>query len=134
MNSTIRIERAAAQDGRFITQMIAVSSDGIACIGWQREADETGVDSLDIGARKYTSGDGDYSYRNCWIARNAAGFDNTSLVAVASKIRLIAYYESLGFRVKRRAPIVEHPQIDAHGEALLMETRPVESQSSAVNS
>jgi ribosomal protein S18 acetylase RimI-like enzyme len=42
-----------------------------------------------------------------------AGFRNTSLIAVASKTRLVAWYESLGFRVTRRAPIVEHPQITA---------------------
>ena len=199
MNTSIRIERAGKQDSRFIAEMIALSSDGIACIEWQEEADAAGVDPLDIGARNYASDDGDYSYRNCWIARNESGepvgmvlsfaiteanrsvdahpppyrddeifapymyleavdswyicgvaviaeyrgrdigkrllqramadgekegFDNVSLIVVASKARLVDYYESLGFRITRRAPIVEHPQIDAHGEALLMETAP----------
>ena len=43
---------------------------------------------------------------------------------MAEKAGLIAYYQSLGFHITRRAPIVEHPMIDARGEALLMETRP----------
>ena len=54
-----------------------------------------------------------------------AGFDNASLIAMADKTSLIDYYQSLGFQVTRRAPIVEHPEIDAHGEALLMETSPI---------
>ena len=52
------------------------------------------------------------------------GFDNASLIAMASKTRLIAFYESLGFVITRRAPIVEHPGIRASGDAVLMETRP----------
>ena len=199
MQQPIRIERADRQDSRFIAEMIAVSSDGIACIEWQQEAEAAGVDPLDIGAQNYADDNGDYSYRNCWIARGEnrqavgmilsfaitaanistdakpppyadddifapykyleavdswyicgvanlpeyrgrgigrllleramaegkeAGFDNASLIVVANKTRLVAYHESLGFRITRRAPIVEHPAIDAHGEALLMETKP----------
>lgn len=199
MQQPIRIELADRQDSRFIAQMIALASDGIACIEWQQEADAAGVDALDIGARNYASDEGDYSYRNCWIARNQAdepvgmvlsfaiteanrsvdahpppyrddeifapymyleavnswyicgvavipgyrgrdigrqllhramedgkraGFTNVSLIAMAGKTHLVAYYESLGFRITRRAPVVEHPLIDAHGDALLMETRP----------
>lgn len=52
------------------------------------------------------------------------GFANTSLIAMAAKTTLIAFYESLGFVVTRRAPIVEHPGIRASGDAVLMETRP----------
>ena len=50
--------------------------------------------------------------------------DNVSLIAMASKVRPVAYCESLGFRVTRQAPVVEHPPIDAHGDALLAEARP----------
>lgn len=199
MKSGIRIEKALRGDSRFIAEMIAVASDGIACIEWQEQADAEGISALDVGARNYASDDGDYSYRNCWIARaesgasagmilsfaitgenrsldahpppyrddeifapymyleavnswyicgvaarpeyrgqdigkalieramqdgREAGFSNTSLIAVAGKTRLIAWYEALGFRETRRAPIVEHPLIEAHGDALLMETRP----------
>lgn len=54
----------------------------------------------------------------------AQGFDKASLIAVRNKTRLIAYYESLGFRITRSAPIVEHPRIRASGDAVLMETEP----------
>jgi ribosomal protein S18 acetylase RimI-like enzyme len=199
MTQQVQIERARKQDSRFIAEMIALASDGIARIEWQQQADnEPGRSAIDIGATNYAGDDGDYSYRNCWIARpgsgqavgmilsfalteenrsvdarpppyseddiyapyryleavnswyicgvavipeyrqqgiarvliqqsisdgKQAGFDNTSLIAMAQKDGLIAYYQSLGFHITRRAPIVEHPQIDAHGEALLMETR-----------
>ncbi len=52
------------------------------------------------------------------------GFVNTSLVAMAEKQGLIAFYQSLGFGITRTAPIVEHPGIRASGDAVLMETRP----------
>ena len=200
MTDLIELDKARQQDSRFIAEMVALASDGIASIEWQQQADsEPGRSALDVGAESYASDDGDYSYRNCWIARNAskqalgmilsfalteenrsidaspppyrdddiyapymyleavnswyicgvavipeyrqqgiarlliqqsvsdgeqAGFDNTSLVAMAEKSGLIAYYQSLGFHITRRAPIVEHPMIDARGDALLMETRP----------
>ena len=199
MRETIRIERAASGDGRFIAEMVAVASDGIATIEWQQQADAAGVSALDIGAQNYAGEDGDYSYRNCLIARDEngesvgmilsfalteknrsvdahpppyrddeifapymyleavdswyicalavvpgyrgrdigkllleramaegerAGFSNASLIAVANKSRLIDWYRSQGFEVTRSAPIVEHPLIDAHGDALLMETTP----------
>ena len=200
MTDLIKLDRARKQDSRFIAQMIALASDGIASIEWQQQAaSEPGRSALDVGAETYASEDGDYSYRNSWIARDAneqalgmilsfalteknrsidaspppyrdddifapyryleavnswyicgvavlpeyrqqgiaraliqqsisdgeqAGLENTSLIAMAEKSGLIAYYQSLGFHITRRAPIVEHPQIDARGEALLMETRP----------
>jgi hypothetical protein len=73
MKPGIRIERARGADSRFIAEMITVSSDGIACIEWQQEADAAGVGALDIGARNYARDAGDYSYRNCWIAGNKSG-------------------------------------------------------------
>jgi len=199
MKPGVHIDRAARADSRFIAQMVAVASDGIATIEWQQEADAAGVSALDIGAQNYASDEGDYSYRNCWVARkpndvpvgmilsfaltaeNAsveahpppyrddeifapymyleavdswyicalavipefrgrdigkvlleraiadgaqAGLGNTSLIAIAEKNRLIDWYRSFGFEATRRAPIVEHPQIDALGDAMLMETRP----------
>jgi ribosomal protein S18 acetylase RimI-like enzyme len=200
MQENIQIERAKKSDSRFIAEMIALSSAGIASLEWQQQADaDSAQPELDVGAKSYAGEDGDYSYRNCWIARNAseqpvgmilsfalteencstdakpppyreddtyapykyleavnswyifgvavipeyrgqdigqelimhaftdgemAGFDNISLIAMADKTSLIDHFQSLGFQVTRRAPIVEHTQIDARGEALLMETHP----------
>ena len=53
-----------------------------------------------------------------------AGFDNTSLIVIANKKALVAYYQSFGFQVTRSAPVVAHPRINAEGDALLMETHP----------
>ena len=200
MPENIRIERAKKSDSCFIAEMIALSSDGIASLEWQQQVAAGGAQTeLDVGAKSYAGEDGDYSYRNCWIARNTseqpvgmilsfalteenrsgdakpppyreddfyapykyleavnswyicgvavipeyrghdigqelimhaftdaemAGFDNVSLIALADKTSLIAYFQSFGFQVTRRAPIIENPQIDARGEALLMETHP----------
>lgn len=49
------------------------------------------------------------------------GFTNVSLIAVYEKSGLISFYESLGFKITRSAPIVEHPGIRAKGDAVLME-------------
>jgi ribosomal protein S18 acetylase RimI-like enzyme len=52
--------------------MLDISSDGVALIEWQEEAQGTdGQSAVDIGAALYASEDGDYSYRNCWIAEAA---------------------------------------------------------------
>lgn len=60
---------ACANDGRFIAEMIDVSSDGVALIEWTEDAQQAaGRTPLDIGAETYASGEGDYSFRNCWIA------------------------------------------------------------------
>jgi ribosomal protein S18 acetylase RimI-like enzyme len=49
--------------------MIEISSDGVALIEWTEESEKTaGRSALDIGAEMYASEQGDYSYRNCWIA------------------------------------------------------------------
>ena len=52
------------------------------------------------------------------------GYSNVSLIAVYGKERLIAYYQSLGFAITLRAPIVEHPGIRVTGDVVLMETQP----------
>jgi ribosomal protein S18 acetylase RimI-like enzyme len=200
MPENIRIERAQKTDSRFIAEMTALSSDGIATLEWQQQVDtDEAQTELDAGAQSYAREDSDYSYRNCWIARNTseqpvgmilsfalteenrsrdakpppyreddfyapykyleavnswyicsvvvipeyrgqdigqelimhaftdaemAGFDNVSMIALADNTRLIDHFQLLGFQETRRAPIVEHPQIDARGEALLMETHP----------
>jgi len=60
---------AQARDSHFIAEMIDVSSDGIALIDWMKIAQEMGNQTaLDVGAENYSSDEGDYSYRNCFIA------------------------------------------------------------------
>ena len=60
---------ANVDDGLFIAEMIDVSSDGVALVEWTKEAQKAnGRSALDIGAEMYASDDGDYSYKNCWIA------------------------------------------------------------------
>lgn len=60
---------ANTEDSRFIAEMVDVSSDGVALIEWTEAAQKVeGRSVLDIGAGMYASEDGDYSYRNCWIA------------------------------------------------------------------
>lgn len=60
---------AHVDDSHFIAEMIDVSSDGVTLIEWTEEAQKVdGRTALDIGAEMYASGDGDYSYQNCWIA------------------------------------------------------------------
>jgi ribosomal protein S18 acetylase RimI-like enzyme len=199
MSDPISFRRASAEDSRFIAEMVEISSDGIARIEWELEADpDNGVSALDVGAALYAGEDGDYSYRNCLVAQSGnrpvgsilafpitdenrsrdarpppygadeifapymfleavdswyicgvtvipefrkqgigeqlirlsmqeareAGYENLSLIAVGSKTSLIKYYESLGFRITRSAPIVPHPLIRVSGDAVLMETRP----------
>lgn len=60
---------AQKSDSRFIAEMIDVSSDGIALIDWTETAQAVGnKNALAVGAEKYSSDKGDYSYRNCYIA------------------------------------------------------------------
>ena len=60
---------ASADDSRFIAGMIDISSDGVALIEWTEDSQNAaGRTALDIGAEMESSKEGDYSYRNCWIA------------------------------------------------------------------
>ena len=60
---------ANVDDGRFIAEMVDVSSDGVALIEWAEESQKVdGRSPLDVGAEMYASEDGDYSYKNCLIA------------------------------------------------------------------
>ena len=69
MNAKPSYRTASTADGRFIAEMIDLSSDGVALIEWSEGASKAeNCSPLDIGARLYESGEGDYSYRNCWIA------------------------------------------------------------------
>ena len=60
---------ATAADARAIAELIDMSSEGVALIEWAEEAARTpGMTPLEVGARRYAAGEGDYSYRNCTIA------------------------------------------------------------------
>ena len=64
---------AAVDDGRFIAEMIDMSSGGVALIEWTTAAQAaSGLTPLDVGTAVYASDEGDYSYRNCRIAAVAA--------------------------------------------------------------
>ena len=63
---------AIAADSRFIVDMIDIASDGVALVDWTQSAQEAGDQTaLDIGVQRYASEQGDYSYRNCWLAEVA---------------------------------------------------------------
>jgi len=195
MNYEVAYRSATPNDSRFIAEMVALASDGIASLEWAEDCDkERGQTVLDIGSLNYKSDKGDYSYRNCIIAEveehvgmilsfpitdensskdakpppyepddfyapyqylealnswyicgvavlpkfrkreigrhliqlsaeqaQKKGFKKVSLIAMYEKSGLIRYYQSLGFEITRSAPIVEHPQINAKGDAVLME-------------
>lgn len=60
---------ASPADGRMIAELIDMSSEGVAVIDWAEEAKHTpGTTALDIGARCYSDGRGNYSFRNCVMA------------------------------------------------------------------
>jgi ribosomal protein S18 acetylase RimI-like enzyme len=63
---------ATAGDSRFIVDMIDIASDGVALIDWTLTARAAGDRTpLDIGVERYAAEQGDYSYRNCWLAEVA---------------------------------------------------------------
>ena len=63
---------AIAADSRFIVDMIDIASDGVARVDWTQPAQEVGDQTpLDIGVQRYACEQGDYSYRNCWLAEVA---------------------------------------------------------------
>jgi ribosomal protein S18 acetylase RimI-like enzyme len=195
MSNATTYRPAQARDSRFIAEMIDVSSDGIALIDWTETAQAVGnKTALDVGAENYSSGEGDYSYRNCFIAEqsgqltgmllsftmntrepsdivSAPPFDGTdvfapykyleepnswyicgvavtpehrgrgigrelmqiarkqaithghgrlSLVVFEENRTAIRLYQSQGYKVVKRAPVVPHPLIRCSGDALLM--------------
>jgi ribosomal protein S18 acetylase RimI-like enzyme len=69
MNLGVTFRQAHKDDARSIAELIAVSSDGVALIEWNEEAEKhAGASALDIGTQMYTEEHGDYSYRNAVIA------------------------------------------------------------------
>ena len=69
MSDKLVYRPARESDSRFIAEMIDMSSDGVALIEWVEAAQSAGGRSaLDIGAEAYAAEEGDYSYRNCYLA------------------------------------------------------------------
>ena len=67
--SDIHYRTATADDARNIAELVAISSDGVAVIEWQSEANKRKqCSALDVGAETYRQPDGNYSYRHCLIA------------------------------------------------------------------
>lgn len=67
MNTVYR--NATKHDARHIAELITTSSDGVAVIEWQTEADKRGnCSALVIGTETYQKADGNYSYKNCLVA------------------------------------------------------------------
>lgn len=105
---------AAAADAGAIAELVAISSDGVAVIEWQQEADTlAGRSALDVG-RAYTGTYGDYSDRNCTMA------EQDGRIAFEQNEGSVRLYRRPGYRVARRAPVVPHPLIHYTGDALLM--------------
>ncbi|TNF97954.1 MAG: GNAT family N-acetyltransferase [Gammaproteobacteria bacterium] len=67
MSDEYVIRNATRNDAREIAKLIEISSDGVASIEWEEEADKTGVSPLDIGEQTYQSDTGDYSWKNCVV-------------------------------------------------------------------
>jgi ribosomal protein S18 acetylase RimI-like enzyme len=69
MMTDIVYRDATPDDARKIAELIAISSDGVAFIEWQRAAEQRGRgEALDIGTETYTNSEGCYSYSNCTMA------------------------------------------------------------------
>jgi len=61
---------ATGTDSLAIAELVAMSSEGVALIEWVEEARQRpGLTPLDVGQSIYGSLYGDYSFRNCVIAR-----------------------------------------------------------------
>lgn len=67
--SSLQFRQATEEDARHIAELIAISSDGVAVIEWQAEADKReDCSALDIGAQTYQQSAGNYSYNSCIVA------------------------------------------------------------------
>lgn len=60
---------ATVDDCRRIAELFRISSDGVADYIWSGlTAEYPGMDPIEIGAIRYSSEEGDFSYRNCVVA------------------------------------------------------------------
>lgn len=63
----LKIRTARKEDSRKIAELFSISSDGVADYTWSTLA-EPGEDILDVGERRYSREDTQFSYQNCTIA------------------------------------------------------------------
>ena len=67
MKEDYNIRPATMIDSKEIAKLIAISSDGVAVIEWQEQAQQQGCEPLEIGESIYKKDKGDYSYKNAII-------------------------------------------------------------------
>lgn len=63
----VKIRAARREDSRKIAELFSISSDGVADYMWSTLA-EPGEDILDVGERRYSRDNTQFSYQNCTIA------------------------------------------------------------------
>ncbi|MGB7292510.1 MAG: GNAT family N-acetyltransferase [Thermodesulfobacteriota bacterium] len=70
MLDRIRFRPARKEESRIIAELFSISSDGVADYTWSTLT-EPGDDILDVGERRYSREDTQFSYQNCTIAEIA---------------------------------------------------------------
>src|SRR5919107_20147 len=65
----VTFRAATAEDSRKIAELFSISSDGVVNYVWMTLASEyPGLEPLEIGAVRYASEEGNFSYTNCVVA------------------------------------------------------------------
>lgn len=67
---TVKIRSARIEDSRKLAKLFSISSDGVADYTWSTLA-EPGENILDVGERRYSREDTQFSYQKCTIAEIA---------------------------------------------------------------
>ena len=69
MESGVTFRAAVREDSRTIAELFRISSDGVVDYVWMTLGPEyPGLEPIEIGAVRYASGKGNFSYTNCVIA------------------------------------------------------------------
>src|SRR5215218_1210719 len=65
----VTFRAATAEDSRRIAELFSISSDGVVDYVWMTLASEyPGLEPVEIGAARYASEEGNFSYTNCVVA------------------------------------------------------------------
>ena len=65
----VTFRAAVREDSRTIAELFSISSDGVVDYVWMTLAPEyPGLEPVEIGAVRYASGEGNFSYTNCVVA------------------------------------------------------------------
>src|SRR5687768_12676298 len=65
----VTFRAATVEDSRRIAELFSISSDGVVDYVWMTLASEyPGLEPIEIGAVRYASEEGNFSYTNCVIA------------------------------------------------------------------